>query len=126
MSPLSEADLNKFAERYVDVWNETDPVRRRDKIRDLWAPTGFNQSPSLEATGYDELEKRITASHEKWVVQQGCVFRSLRNATGHHRAVRFNWDMAPRTGGEPLTVGFDFCLLDEDGRIREDYQFIET
>jgi hypothetical protein len=33
--------------------------------------------------------------------------------------------MYPRAGGMAQTVGFDFFLLDEDGLVCADYQFIE-
>jgi hypothetical protein len=33
--------------------------------------------------------------------------------------------MIPAAGGDVELVGFDFLILSQDGRIREDYQFIE-
>lgn len=53
------------------------------------------------------------------------MFRAIDNVDSHHDTVRFNWTMAPANGGDVGLVGFDFLVLASDGRIREDYRFIE-
>ena len=50
----------------------------------------------------------------------------MNNADTHHDTVKFNWEMIPSNGGETATIGFDFLILDSNGQIRVDYQFIET
>lgn len=35
------------------------------------------------------------------------------------------WEMVPKSGSEAAGVGPEFLVLDDDGRIRIDYQFIE-
>lgn len=119
-------DVNELAERYVAVWNEPDPALRRDQIRSLWSEDGTNITPSLRAQGHAELADRIATAHDKWVRAEGMTFRSSNNAAGHHHVVKFNWQMLPADGGPAASVGFDFLILDEDGRIRLDYQFIES
>jgi hypothetical protein len=42
-----------------------------------------------------------------------------------HDVVKFNWEMVPRGGGAVAGVGLEVLVLDDDGRIRIDYQFIE-
>ena len=118
-------DLNAFVDRYLAVWHEPDPGRRRLKIANLWTPEGANITRSLEARGYEALEARIQKAYENWVIAEGCIFRSMSNADGHQGVVRFNWEMIPAGGGKVISVGFDFCLLETDGRIRDDFQFIE-
>ena len=118
-----QMDMNAFVERYVAVWNEPDPARRREQIAALWTPDGANLTKTLEARGYEALEARVRSSHEKWVRDAGCVFRPC-GVQAHHDAVRFKWEML-RPGGEVASVGYDFFLLADDGRIRTDYQFIE-
>jgi len=39
--------------------------------------------------------------------------------------VKFNWDMVPSGGGDVAGAGLEILVLDEDGRIETDYQFIE-
>jgi hypothetical protein len=53
------------------------------------------------------------------------VFRSLGSAQAHHDGVRIRWEMAPATGGGAVSDGVQFLLLDADGRVRSDYQFID-
>ena len=45
---------------------------------------------------------------------------------GHHGTVKLRWEMLPAGGGEVISVGFDFLVLGEDGRIHTGYQFIEA
>lgn len=53
------------------------------------------------------------------------VFRSRGNTDRLHDVVKFNWEMAPRDGGEVAGVGLEILMLGPDGRIVSDYQFIE-
>jgi hypothetical protein len=50
--------------------------------------------------------------------------RSRDNADRLGNVVKFNWEMAS-SGGEVAGAGLEILLLDEDGRIKTDYQFIE-
>jgi hypothetical protein len=113
-----------LVDRYVALWNEPDPERRRAAIEALWAPDGSHVSPSLEAHGYDELAARVERSHQRWVVDEGYVFRAVPNALHHHDTVTFSWEMLPRQGGEVISEGRDFFLVDPSGRLRSVYQFI--
>jgi hypothetical protein len=118
-------DLGLLIERYVAQWHEADAAERRRRIEELWTPDAANFTKSFEVRGHHALEARVRASYEKWVRDGGCVFRP-RCADWHHGAVRFVWDMAARGDGKVVSVGVEFLLLADDGRIREDYQFIET
>ena len=113
-----------LVERYVALWNEPEAARRRAAIEALWAPNGAHFSPTLEAHGYDELEARVLRSHQRWVVDEGFVFRSTGDVLAHHDAVTFTWEMLPRDGGEAESIGRDFFVLDADGRVRAIYQFV--
>ena len=119
-------DPNELAARYVALWNEPDPERRRREVAALWAGNGGIFTATTEALGHEALAARVAGSHDSWVHDRGMVFRSLENARGHHNVVRFNWDMAPAAGGDPVSTGFDFLVLDNHGRIVNDYQFIEA
>ncbi|MEU7916201.1 nuclear transport factor 2 family protein [Microbispora bryophytorum] len=119
-------DLNDLARRYVAVWNEPDAAVRREMIAQLFAPGAAHYTPSMEAHGHAQMEARIATSYDKWVEPGAYVFRAVENATGHHDAVRFNWEMVRTASGEVDSVGFDFLTLGEDGRIRTDHQFIES
>ena len=53
------------------------------------------------------------------------AFRSRNNADRLGNVVKFNWEMIPAGGGEVAGAGLEILVLDTDGRITADYQFIE-
>jgi hypothetical protein len=118
-------DFNELADRYVAVWNEQDPEQRHRRVRDLWIEDGIECTKARETQGYAALEARITASHEKNVRDAGCLFRSCRNADGHHGLVKFNWEMI-RTGDDAVqATGFYVLLLNDTGKIRAAWLFVD-
>jgi hypothetical protein len=142
--PVAQASSNTddLAERYVGVWTESDPDTRRRAIRALWAPRaahvlldpsqeirnaaasiGF-AAPVLEARGYEELEARVTRAYEEFVAPGRFTFRSRHNGSRLDNVVTFNWEMVPVEGGAPEGVGLEILILDDNDRIRMDYQLI--
>lgn len=119
------SDAQSLADRYVAVWNETDPQLRREMITELWIADGVHFVRTLEARGYDALELRILGSHNKNVRDGGCRFQASPNAEQLRGIVKFNWTMAPAHGGPIAATGLDVLVVDNSGRIQEDYQFIE-
>ena len=117
-------ELDAFVERYIAVWNEPDAAVRRRMVEELWVPDGANFTKTKEWRGYEALEARVRGAHEKWVRDGGCLFRT-RSADSHHGAVRLVWDMVSTGGGQVVSIGLELMLLADDGRIREDFQFIE-
>jgi len=111
-------------DRYLSMWNEADPARRRRLIEELWVPDCANFMQSREVRGHDALEERVRLSWEKWGRDAKCLFR-LRRHDGHHGALRVTWEMVDGGDGRLRSVGTEILLLAGDGRIREDYQFIE-
>jgi hypothetical protein len=113
-----------LAERYVALWNESDPGARRQGIEALWVPVGLHFTASRTARGYDALEQRIAGSYERSVRDRGNRFRALPGAAALHDAVTFFWEMQPRDGDEVLATGLEFLILDPASRILIDYQFV--
>ena len=119
------SDLSELAQRYIAMWNEPDADRRRIDIEALWAADSAHYTDSREAHGYEALAERIGRAYEQWVAPGQYVFRAVDNANGHHNTVRFNWEMVTTDSAQVVSVGFDFLLLDDEGRISVDYQFID-
>jgi hypothetical protein len=116
----------ELADRYVAVWNETDPAVRRKSIAELWTREGQHYARTLEARGYDELEKRITGSHVKNVRGGGYRFRANNNAQALRDVVTFGWEMLAVAGGDVAASGSIILVLDDQGRILTDYQFFAS
>lgn len=118
--------MNAFVEKYISIWNEHDGAARRLRIRELWTQDARHLAKTLEAVGHDGIESRIATAYEKWVRENGCVFRLRDGVDGHHGTIKLRWEMLPAAGGKAISVGFDFLVLADDGRIRTGYQFIEA
>jgi hypothetical protein len=135
---MKPADL---AERYVAVWNEADPERRRDGIRNLWSEDGaqvleppqevrdagaaLGMTATFEARGHDALEDRVSRAYHEFVEPGEFTFRARGNASSLGDLVKFNWEMVRTEDGEEAAVGLEILQVDGDGRIVLDYQFIE-
>jgi hypothetical protein len=115
-------DISQLIPHYVAVWNEPDADERRRRIRSLWAPDGTTCYRLLDAHGYDAIEARVARSWDKWLRDGKHIFRPKR-AVSCHDAVKFEFVMTTVPGGEVAANGLCFLLLDNDGRIRHDYQF---
>jgi len=118
------SDAQRLADGYVAVWNETDLQARRRAIAELWTPEGVHYVDTREARGYDALEKRITGSHEKNVRDGGHRFRAAKGARTLRNAVTFFWEMLPADSEKVVATGLEFLIIDAEGRILTDYQFV--
>lgn len=123
MSQQEKRELQAFADRYVAIWHVADTDLRRKGIAELWAEDGGYANEVSECRGHAAIEKVVKEAYEEFVAK-GYVFTSAR-VVGHHNVVRLYWEMTPASGGEVESTGFDFFLLDNDGRIRFDYQFTD-
>lgn len=119
-------EINTFVNLYNSVWNESDAERRREIIAELWSEDATHCTHSLEAHGHEAIEDRVLKAYEKFVVTGGCVFKTIGLADEHHKAIRYRWAMLPRDGGMAVAAGTVFMLLDDEGRIRFDYQFTDV
>ena len=117
--------IDEFAARYVAVWNEPDEAVRDAAVAGLWRADARACTAANEYVGLDAIRGRITAAYEKFVAEEGYVFRSPAAPESHHDGVRIRWEMVPAAGGEAVSGGVQFLLLDADQRVRSDYQFID-
>ena len=135
-------DVQDLVRRYVAVWTEPDAGRRRKAIEELWAEDGVQtlQPPEemrqtavslgfatavLEARGHDALEFRVTRSYQEFIAPGEFTFQSRGSVGRVENVVKFSWEMIPSGGGDPAGIGVEVLILDQDGRIRTDYQFVE-
>jgi hypothetical protein len=121
-----QEQLVTFIDRYVELWNEPDAEQRRATIEQLWAPRGANYTASMEAIGYDALDRRVTAAYDSYVGSGQYRFRTGAPAIAHHGAARVQWEMVNVADGEVAAVGLEFLVLDDDGRIGSDHQFLAS
>jgi hypothetical protein len=120
---MSRAD--DLAQRYIDIWNETDPAARRPQIAGLWVEDGTHYVKTREVHGHADLEIRVATSHQTNVTERNYRFELAGGVEPLRDMVKFNWRMVPRGGGAVAATGLIVLLLAEDGRIRTDYQFVD-
>jgi hypothetical protein len=136
-------EAKQLADRYVALWNEADPDRRRRMIAELWtedaayllqppqemreiaARPGIGLAARLEARGHAELEARASSVHEEFIARGGFELRRRDDVDWVADVVKFRWEMVSADGGI-AGVGLAFLVLATDGTIRRDYQFIES
>lgn len=76
-----------------------------------------------EFHGRAGIEEAVTAAYNAFGLN-GFVFR-LAGLDTNHDAVRYRWEMVPAAGGEPDSIGTHIAVVDSDGRLVSDHQFID-
>jgi hypothetical protein len=82
---------NELRNRYVELWNEPDPGRRRDRIESLStqdatqlltppedvraAAAALAMASTFEVRGHEALERRVGRAYEQFVAPGGHEFR---------------------------------------------------
>jgi hypothetical protein len=117
--------IDEFTARYVGLWNEPDATTRAAAVAWLWSAEARMCTGANEYVGLDAITQRVATAYEKFVRGQDCMFRQLGSTEAHHDGVRIRWEMVPASGGSAVSGGTQFLLLDPDGRVRSDHQFID-
>lgn len=106
-------DTNKVAADYIDLWNESDPRRRLDKLRQGWNPAATSADPMGVADGLTQMEQLIESVRAQFP-RHAFSSRGLPDGHGYH--VRFSWSLsAPE--GTVVGRGTDVVEVNEAGRI---------
>jgi hypothetical protein len=113
-----------FVETYVQLWNQSDPVVRRQTVEALWATDGANYAEAIAAVGHEAIHDRVTRSYERYVADGSHYFRAVSSPAEHHGAIKVEWEMIDTASDSVAAVGLEFLLLDANGLIRSDHQFI--
>jgi len=115
------SDFDSVVDRYLQVWNETDPGARRAAIDELFAADVRFVDPLAAVEGRAGVDELIAGAQGQFT---GLVFTAGGPADAHHDQGRFTWHLGP-AGGEPVAIGFDVAEIDADGRIRLVLGFID-
>jgi SnoaL-like domain len=115
------SDFDAVVQKYLSVWNETDPAARRAAVDDLFAEDVRYVDPMAAVEGRAALDGLIGAVQQQF---PGFVFTAGGPVDAHHDQGRFTWRMGP-PGEEPPVAGFDVAELDSAGRIRQVLGFLD-
>jgi hypothetical protein len=109
-------------DRYIAMWNETDPDRRRQLIAGLWTEDCTHADPMARVEGPDGIDGLVSTVQERF---PGHRFRRTSEVDSHNGHVRFSWELKPERGPAPV-CGTDFGTMTPDGRLRAITAFFDA
>ncbi len=113
-SQAATNDLAAVINRYIAIWNETDPVARRTLIDATWAKDATYTDPLLNSAGRDGIDA-MTAGFQQ--TYPGHTFELTGDIPLDRATHRFRWRLLSPTG-EPLMTGEDACEQDAGGLLQ--------
>ncbi|MBO1754903.1 nuclear transport factor 2 family protein [Allobranchiibius sp. CTAmp26] len=113
--------MNDLMTTYLACWNETDPGARRALIEQHWTEQASYFDPIAQVRGRDAVDATIGAVQERF---PEFVFTPAGPVDAHHQQARFTWGFGP-ADAEPVIVGFDVVMTDDDGRIASVLGFLD-
>jgi hypothetical protein len=113
MNTTDNGQITALVDRYIAMWNETDPARRRALIAGVWVDGATYLDPVFSGEGRNDIDAMVMAVHEKY---PGHRFTRTSDVNAHHDRAQFAWQLGPK-GGAALVKGIDFATLSADGRL---------
>jgi hypothetical protein len=112
----------RVADAYTSIWSESDAQRRRAAIAELWADGGVEYVEGTQFRGHEALDARVSQAYSEFVAGGSyLVTRADRVALFDHIIV-LTIQLVATDHGTVAWAARVFLVMDEDGRIREDYQ----
>jgi hypothetical protein len=115
-------ELNRVIDRYVAIWNETDPDKRRVLIAEAFTEDGAYLGPLLDGDGHAGIEAMAQGIQAHLA---GHRFRRIGEIDAHHDRVRYSWEILTPDVAERFAAGTDFVVLAPDGRLRSVTAFLD-
>ncbi|MBA3275843.1 MAG: nuclear transport factor 2 family protein [Chloroflexia bacterium] len=113
-SQSTTTDVAALIDRYIAVWNETDPAARRALIDVTWAENATYRDPALEGSGRDGIDA-MTAGFQR--AYPGHTFERSDEPQISRHEQRFGWRLLTLTG-EVFLTGEDVYELSADGLLQ--------
>lgn len=113
--------FSTLARRYLEVWNATDPARRRELIERLFTPRATYTDPLGAVEGWDGIDTFVAGAQRQFA---GLSFSLGDRVDGHHHIARFQWHLGQDGTSEPAVIGFD-VIVAEGERIEAVYGFLD-
>jgi SnoaL-like protein len=114
-------DVQRLIDRYIDVWNATDPQMRRELIAEVFAEDAAYTDPLAAVRGRDAIDQFVAAAQAQFA---GLKFSLGGPIDAHHDQARFQWHLTAPGMAEPVAIGFDVAVFG-DGRLRQVYGFLD-
>jgi hypothetical protein len=115
-------DIDALINRYIAIWNERDPHRRRELIAQTWTEDATYVDPMLTGSGHEGIDAMIGGAQQQF---PGHRFELAGAPDAHHDRVRFTWHLKPDAGDDAVAIGSDFGVVADDGRLRSVTGFLD-
>ena len=109
-----------IARRYIDLWNERTPSRRREILASDWTADARYVDPIMSGDGHDGVDALISGVQARF---PDFRFQLIGQPNGFGDHVRFSWGLGPEGVDSPIK-GTDFAVV-RDGRIRSITGFLD-
>ena len=113
-------DAKLIADRYIALWNETNPQRRSALIAENWTPDAVYADPLMAGKGAAEIGALVAGVQAQF---PNFRFALIGKPDGHGNNVRFSWSLGPDQIDAPIE-GTDFAVIRE-GRIQAVTGFLD-
>jgi hypothetical protein len=113
-------DATTIARRYIELWNERTPSRRREMLATDWTADAKYVDPIMSGEGHDGVDALISGVQQRFPEFK---FQLLGEPNGYGDHLRFSWGLGPDGVDSPIK-GTDFAMLKE-GRIRSITGFLD-
>jgi hypothetical protein len=113
-------DPKTIARRYINLWNERAPDRRREILSQNWTDDAKYVDPLMSGDGHDGVDALIAGVQQRF---PDFRFQLIGEPNGFGDNVRFSWGLGPDGADSPIK-GTDFAVL-KDGRIRSITGFLD-
>jgi SnoaL-like domain len=113
-------DIHTIASRYIELWNERTPGRRREMLAANWADDAKYVDPLMSGDGHDGVDALIAGVQQRF---PDFRFHLIGQPNGFGEHMRFSWGLGPEGADSPIK-GTDFAVV-KDGRIRSITGFLD-
>ena len=114
-------DVKQIAHRYIELWNERAPKRRREMLAANRTNDARYIDPLMSGDGHDGVDALISGVQQKF---PDFKFTLIGEPNGFGEHVRFSWGLGPDGADSPIK-GTDFAVLSKDGRIKSITGFLD-
>ena len=117
-------DATTIARRYIDLWNERAPTRRREMLTQNWTADASYVDPLMRGDGHAAVDALIAGVQQRF---PDFSFKLIGEPNGYgdnlRFCLRFSWGLGPDGVDSPIK-GTDFAVLKE-GRIKSITGFLD-
>ena len=124
MSLTVSTDVDQIVARYLAVWSEPDTAARRRAVARIWSPDGVEFVEGVQFRGHEGLVDRLAEAYGLFVASGEYHVTDDGNISAHDDVVVFTIQLTYAKGPHADEVAWAarvFLLLDDDGRILQDY-----